>query len=52
MEEEPERFSHDLEWMPKLVLMAKNVYVWLHQLSRKYRRSIYSTKFLMRNSIS
>ncbi len=41
MEEEPERFSHDLEWMPKLVLMAKNVYVWLHQLSRKYRRSIY-----------
>lgn len=41
MEEEPERFSHDLEWMPRLVLMAKNVYVWLHQLSRKYRRSIY-----------
>ena len=41
MEEEPERFSFDLEWMPRLVLMAKNVYVWLHQLSRKYRRSIY-----------
>ncbi|MGB9630244.1 MAG: alpha-amylase family glycosyl hydrolase, partial [Thermodesulfobacteriota bacterium] len=41
MEEEPERFSHDLEWMPRLVLMAKNVYVWLHQLSRKYQRSIY-----------
>jgi glycosidase len=40
-EEEPERFSFDLDWMPKLVLMAKNVYVWLHQLSRKYRRSIY-----------
>ena len=40
-EEEPERFSFDLEWMPRLVLMAKNVYVWLHQLSRKYRRSIY-----------
>jgi hypothetical protein len=40
MEEEPERFSSDLEWMPKLVLMAKNAYVWLHQLSRKYRRSI------------
>jgi len=39
--EEPERFSPDLEWMPRLVLMAKNVYVWLHQLSRKYRRSIY-----------
>jgi glycosidase len=41
MEEEPERFSFDLEWMPKLVLMAKNIYVWLHQLSRKYQRSIY-----------
>jgi glycosidase len=41
MEEEPERFSTDLDWMPKLVLMAKNVYVWLHQLSRKYQRSIY-----------
>jgi glycosidase len=41
MEGEPERFSLDLEWMPRLVLMAKNVYVWLHQLSRKYRRSIY-----------
>jgi len=41
MEGEPERFSHDLEWMPRVVLMAKNVYVWLHQLSRKYHRSIY-----------
>ncbi len=41
MEEEPEHFSFDLDWMPKLVLMARNVYVWLHQLSRKYRRSIY-----------
>jgi glycosidase len=41
MEQEPERFSFDLEWMPNLVLMAKNVYVWLHQLSRKYRRSIF-----------
>jgi glycosidase len=41
MEEEPERFSLDLEWMPRLVLIAKNVYVWLHQLSRKCSRSIY-----------
>ncbi|MBM4278993.1 MAG: alpha-amylase, partial [Deltaproteobacteria bacterium] len=41
MEGEPERFSPDLEWMPRLVLLAKNIYVWLHQLSRKYRRSIY-----------
>jgi glycosidase len=41
MDKEPERFSPDREWMPQLVLVAKNVYVWLHQLSRKYRRSIY-----------
>ncbi|MFB3886704.1 MAG: alpha-amylase family glycosyl hydrolase [Thermodesulfobacteriota bacterium] len=41
MDQEVERFSPDLEWMPKLVLMAKNVYVWLHQLSRKFSRSIY-----------
>jgi glycosidase len=41
MDREAEHFSPDLEWMPKLVLMAKNIYVWLHQLSRKYRRSIY-----------
>ncbi len=41
LEAEPERFSHDLDWMPKVVLMAKNVYVWLHQLSKKYQCSIY-----------
>ncbi len=38
--DEPERFSSDLEWMPKLVLMAKNIHVWLHQLSLKYHRPI------------
>jgi glycosidase len=37
---EPERFSPDRDWMPNLVLIAKNVYVWLDQLSKKYRRSI------------
>ena len=37
---ETERFSPDKEWMPKLVLMAKNSYVWLDQLSKKYKRSI------------
>jgi len=37
---EEERFSPDLEWMPKLVLMAKNVYVWLDQLSKRHGRSI------------
>ncbi|MGE5221536.1 MAG: alpha-amylase family glycosyl hydrolase, partial [Omnitrophica WOR_2 bacterium] len=40
MELEPERFSPDRDWMPSLVLIAKNAYVWLDQLSKKYRRSI------------
>ncbi len=37
---EPERFSEDRDWMPQLVLMAKNVYVWLDQLTKKYGRAI------------
>ncbi len=37
---EAERFTSDLEWMPKVVLLAKNTYVWLDQLSKKYHRSI------------
>ncbi len=40
MEFEPERFSPDLDWMPSVVLMAKNTYVWLHQLSEKYKTLI------------
>jgi glycosidase len=40
LEFEPERFSADLHWMPQLVLIAKNTYVWLYQLSEKYKRSI------------
>ncbi len=41
MEAEPERFSPDQDWMPRVVLLAKNVYVWLDQLSKKYRRPIH-----------
>ncbi|MGE5251003.1 MAG: alpha-amylase family glycosyl hydrolase, partial [Bacteroidota bacterium] len=37
---EYERFSPDRDWMPRLVLMAKNSYVWLEQLSRKHQRWI------------
>lgn len=37
---EQEAFSQDREWMPRLVLIAKNTYVWLDQLSRKYQRAI------------
>ena len=40
LEPEPERFSADLDWMPRLVLIAKNIYVWLDQLSKKYQRAI------------
>lgn len=37
---EKERFSPDREWMPNLVLIAKNIYVWLDQLSKKYQYPI------------
>ncbi len=39
-EPEYERYSTDTEWMPRLVLIAKNAYVWLEQLSRKHQRWI------------
>jgi glycosidase len=39
-EPEYERYSADSDWMPQLVLIAKNSYVWLEQLSRKYKRWI------------
>jgi len=35
-EYEPEAFSPDIDWMPDVVLLAKNVYVWLEQLTRQY----------------
>jgi hypothetical protein len=38
---EPERFSQDKDWMPSLVLIAKNTYVWLDQLSKKYQFHIH-----------
>lgn len=40
IQNEYERFSADREWMPRLVLIAKNAYVWLDQLSRQYGREI------------
>lgn len=40
VEGETENFSPDRDWMPSLVLMAKNSYVWLYQISKKYQRSI------------
>lgn len=40
LDEEPESYSHDQDWMPGVVLLAKNVYVWLDQLSRRHQRPI------------
>jgi 4-alpha-glucanotransferase len=40
LEAEPERYSADRDWMPRLVMLAKSTYVWLDQLSKKYQRPI------------
>ncbi|MFO7446402.1 MAG: alpha-amylase family glycosyl hydrolase [Ignavibacteriaceae bacterium] len=37
---ETEQFTTDIDWMPKVVMLAKNTYVWLDQLSKKYQREI------------
>ncbi|HVO41273.1 MAG TPA: alpha-amylase family glycosyl hydrolase, partial [Aggregatilineales bacterium] len=39
-EVEIEKFTADRDWMPNLVMIAKNAYVWLDQMSKKYARSI------------
>jgi glycosidase len=38
--DEHEAFTSDTHWMPRVVLMAKNTWVWLDQLSKKYQREI------------
>jgi glycosidase len=37
---EVEGFSEDRDWMPRTVMIAKNVLVWMDQLSRTYGRPI------------
>lgn len=37
---EYEKFSSDQDWMPSLVMIAKNALVWLHQLSVQYGQPI------------
>ncbi len=39
-EREPEGYTNDLDWMPGCILIAKNTYVWLEQMSKKYDRKI------------
>lgn len=36
----PEAYTQDKDWMPKVVLLAKHIKVWMHQLSRKYNTTI------------
>ena len=38
--EEHEQFTQDVHWMPSVVMLAKNTYVWLDQLSKRYGREI------------
>ena len=38
--DEYEKFSHDYDWMPNVILIAKSSLVWLNQLSKKYSRNI------------
>ncbi len=38
---EYEAFTADQAWMPNVVLIAKSTYVWLEQLSKKYRWHIH-----------
>ncbi len=40
LEETSENYTADTDWMPRVVLLAKNTYVWLWQLSRFYGRPI------------
>ncbi len=36
LELQSERFSPDQDWMPRVVMIAKNAYVWLDQLSGRF----------------
>jgi len=39
--DEIEGFSPDTDWMPNVVMIAKNALVWMDQLSRSYGRGIH-----------
>jgi glycosidase len=40
LDAEPEAFSGDADWMPRVVLLAKSTHVWLEQLAREYGRPV------------
>ncbi len=33
---EIEKFTEDIHWIPDVVMIAKNIFVWMHQLTEKY----------------
>jgi len=39
---ENENFSKDSLWMPRVVMIAKNIFVWLDQLSKQYCADIHT----------
>jgi len=39
--DEPEAYSPDADWMPSVVLVAKNAYVWLDQIARWTGRHVH-----------
>jgi glycosidase len=41
LELEIEAFSPDQDWMPRVVMIAKNAYVWLDQLSKRYGANLH-----------
>lgn len=38
---EAEQYTADIDWMPNVIMIAKNAFVWLNQLSKRYKRDIY-----------
>ena len=36
-----ENYTPDRDWMPNVVMIAKNIYVWLSQLSEKYNQHLH-----------
>ena len=38
--EEPANYTPDHSWMPRVAMVAKNVYIWLRQLSERYGEPI------------
>jgi len=41
LEDDMAHYSPDSDWMPRVILIAKNALVWLFQLSKKYQRNIH-----------